>query len=238
MPVAVRHVRFDGPVAVIGDVHGRADLLDRLLERVGPMPVVVCGDLCDRGPDTCGVLDRLVERGAVGVLGNHDTWLAGWAGGEGFDTLALSAMMGGEATLRSYGVEGRTPRQVEAQAWRVPRPHVELLRTLAVALDLEVGGTRFWVVHAGVAPHVDVAGVTVAEVVPHLARTQPATLLWSSTDPAVTLPVDRPVIMGHVPQRRPRDLGHVIAVDTGCGTTPWGELTAVILPERRFVTVG
>ena len=234
--MSVRRVVFDRPVAVIGDIHGRLDHLDRLLAKLGGLPIVVAGDLCDRGPDTRGVIDRLIERGAVGVMGNHDEWLLAWANGEGFDTMALSPMMAGGATLASYGVEGRTPSGVEAQAWRVPSAHREFLRGLAVALDLVVCGSQWWVVHAGIAPHVEVAGLILEEVVPHLARTQRSTLLWSSTDPAVTLPVDRPVIMGHIVQREPYDGGHVLAIDTGCGTTPGGYLTAVVLPERRFVT--
>ena len=43
--------------------------------------------------------------------------------------------------------------------------------------------------------------------------------------------------MGHMCQVEPIDLGHVIAIDTGCGTTdPWS-LTALLLPEREFLTV-
>lgn len=62
-------------------------------------------------------------------------------------------------------------------------------------------------------------------------------LRWPSTEPEMMLPVDRTVIMGHVPQRKAVDTGELIALDTGAGTcAPW-KLTAVILPERRFVSV-
>ena len=226
---------YDRPVAVIGDIHGRIDHLDRLLARLGDVPIVVCGDLCDRGPDTRAVIDRLIERGAVGVRGNHDEWLIAWAGGEGFDTMALNPMMSGEATLRSYGVIKQTAREIEAEAWRVPTAHRDWLRGLAIVADLEVQGSRWWVIHAGISPSIDLAGVAVDGVVPHLAVHHRASLLWSATDPEMALPVDRPVIMGHVPQRRPRDHGHCLAIDAGCGTTRDGYLAAVVLPERRFV---
>lgn len=104
----VRAVDLPGPVAVIGDIHGRRDLLDALLARLGDMPIICVGDVCDRGPDTRGVLDRLIERRALGVFGNHDLWLAAWASGEGFDRLALG--IGGAATLASYGVTATRPR--------------------------------------------------------------------------------------------------------------------------------
>lgn len=227
----VRRVAFDGPVAVIGDLHGRADLLDALLARLGDLPLVVVGDVCDRGPDTRGVLDRLVARGAIGVLGNHDLWLAAWAAGEGFDRLALA--IGGEATLLSYGVAvADAPRRADA----VPAPHRDWLLGLSVALDLRVGATRWWVVHGGIPNDVDLAGTPLADVVPRLARERPSDLLWRMNDPEGIVPLDRPLVMGHLPRREPLDAGHVIAIDTGAGK-PGGRLTAVVLPDRRFVTV-
>jgi len=83
-----------------------------------------------------------------------------------------------------------------------------------------------------------VVGVAPDQVVPHLAAHHAAALLWSSAGPRDTLPVDRPVVMGHVVLGRPLDAGWVVGLDTGCGTVPGGALSAVILPERRFVTVG
>ena len=95
-------IEATGPVAVIGDIHGRADLLARLLAQLGEMPVFVVGDVCDRGPDTREVIEQLVARGARGVRGNHEDWLCQFVDGRGFDSVALNAMFGGAATLRSY----------------------------------------------------------------------------------------------------------------------------------------
>lgn len=228
---------FDRPVAVIGDVHGRADLLESLLARLPKdMPIVHTGDLCDRGPDARKVFDILIARGAVGVRGNHEEWLIALATGQGFDSAALSAMMGGRATLDCYGIEGRHPGAIEAQAWRIPSAHRDFLAALPFALDLTVCGETYWVVHAGVSPSVEIGAASFAEVVPWLAAHKPSALLWTQTQPEDTLPVDRTVIMGHIPLRRPRDAGHVIAVDTGCGVFPDAPLSAVILPDRRFVS--
>jgi serine/threonine protein phosphatase 1 len=236
MNPTVLKVRHPGPVAVIGDLHGRADLLHALLDALGDLPLVVVGDVCDRGDDTRGVIERLVDRGAVGVLGNHDEWLAAWANGEGFDRLALSPMMSGDATLRSYGVEGRSTAEIESQRWRVPEPHRRWLAGLAVAIDLEAQGARYWVVHAGIPASAD-GTLPPDRLVPTYAEQHRATLLWSAHGPERTATTDRTVVMGHCPRTTPVDLGHVIAVDTGCGTLPTGALTAVVLPERRFVTV-
>jgi hypothetical protein len=75
----------DGPLDVIGDVHGELDALETLLTRLGydrrgdhPLKrrLVFLGDLVDRGPDSPAVLDRvqqLIARGsAQSILGNHE----------------------------------------------------------------------------------------------------------------------------------------------------------------------
>jgi serine/threonine protein phosphatase 1 len=224
---------------VIGDIHGCRDLLERLLARLGDMPVLVLGDVVDRGSDARGVVDALVARGASGVLGNHEEWLLAWLRGEGFDSFALKYWMGGDATLASYGVAGRTPRLVEAETWRVPAEHRAWLESLALVVDLDVQGERYWLIHAGIPSHLDLTGVPVRGVVPWIVEHHPRTLRWSVTRPDDAIPADRCVVMGHVPLAEPVDLGHVIAIDTGAGTlADEGRLTAVVLPDRRFVTVG
>jgi hypothetical protein len=76
---------FDGPIDVIGDVHGEVVALHELRRRLGydergrhphGRRLVFVGDLGDRGPDSPGAVEwirELVERGrAQAVLGNHD----------------------------------------------------------------------------------------------------------------------------------------------------------------------
>ena len=75
----------DGPLDVVGDVHGELDALHALLGHLGydadghhpdGRHLVFVGDLCDRGPDSPGVIAlvrRLVESGrALATLGNHE----------------------------------------------------------------------------------------------------------------------------------------------------------------------
>ena len=232
------HARFERSAAVIGDVHGRLDLLERLLAELPEgIPLVVLGDLCDRGgPDTAGVIELLIARGAVGVRGNHEEWLIAWLNGEPFDP-SICSIMGGVPTLRSYSIEGYDSAEIDAARSRVPEAHRRWLSALPVALDLEVAGERYWVVHAGVSCTPYLGAMPREQIVPYLAAHSPEELLWPKQDPARMVPLDRTVIMGHVPQAEVRDLGHVIAVDTGSGR-PGGRLSAVILPERRAVTVG
>lgn len=227
-------IEHPGTAAVIGDIHGRVDHLERLLRRLPRgAALVVAGDICDRGPSTREVIDLLIERGATGARGNHDEWLIAWASGRGFDRYTLG--MGAEATLTSYGSVGRDEAEVSAEYQLVPRPHLAWLESLGTAVDLRVGGEQYWVVHAGIPGSVSFAGLRAEAVVPHLVRHHAHDLLWSFNDPGAMPPVDRPVIMGHRVLRQPLDLDHVIAIDTGCGVRGDGYLTAVVLPDRRFV---
>jgi len=81
---AVRSL-FDGPLDIIGDIHGELGALQSLLKKLdyddrGRHPegrrLVFVGDLIDRGPDSPGVLRtimRMVEAGnAQCILGNHE----------------------------------------------------------------------------------------------------------------------------------------------------------------------
>lgn len=75
----------EGPLDIVGDVHGEYDALLAILRELGYEPsgthpahrkLVFVGDLCDRGPDSIrviGLVQRLVESGkALAVLGNHE----------------------------------------------------------------------------------------------------------------------------------------------------------------------
>ncbi len=66
-----------GPTLVVGDVHGCAEELAALLERVRPGRLVLLGDLFTRGPDPAGVWALIRDWRAEAVLGNHDAWLLG-----------------------------------------------------------------------------------------------------------------------------------------------------------------
>ena len=93
----------------IGDIHGCSLALESLLDAIQPRlddTIITLGDYVNRGPDSRGVLDRLIELerrcALIPILGNHDqTFLAALAG----EPRALSDLldMGGGPTLTSYG---------------------------------------------------------------------------------------------------------------------------------------
>ncbi len=115
-------------IYAVGDIHGHLQELDRaqsLIERDGgaDAQVVFLGDYTDRGPDSAGVLDRLVAGRDEGrpwlfCKGNHDRMFLRFLsqGRENDPQIKsgkswLNRALGGSATLGSYGLSG------EAQAF-------------------------------------------------------------------------------------------------------------------------
>jgi serine/threonine protein phosphatase 1 len=124
----------------IGDIHGCLRAFDALLEAVSPQPddlLIALGDHVDRGPDSRGVLDRLIALHAGGRLialrGNHDVMMLEAHTAD--DPLWLA--VGGKQTLRSYGIpDDRIEALLEDHDWfdeldellaAVPTRHWEFL---------------------------------------------------------------------------------------------------------------
>lgn len=126
----------------IGDIHGAADALDRLLERLraeyDAPDFWFVGDLVNRGPDSLGVLRRVRDLGdqALTVLGNHDLSLLALAQRE--DALA-KAKPGLRAILEA-------PDRDELLDWLRHRPLMHRDQTLGWTM-----------VHAGIPPQWSVA---------------------------------------------------------------------------------
>lgn len=84
MPHAVQPL-FDGPIDLVGDIHGEIEALDALLSQLGyshsgkhsqGRRLVFCGDLIDRGQDSPATVGRVAEIVDAGngqaVIGNHE----------------------------------------------------------------------------------------------------------------------------------------------------------------------
>ena len=158
-------VNADAPVAIaaIGDIHGEAELLRTTLEgladlerRNGVSPIIYfLGDIVDRGPDSCGALDLVIEtiasrRGSRLLLGNHDDWLMQFLINDlPDDEIANWLDQGGAETLYSYGLRARALPDDARNAILAAHPaHLPLLRSASI---LEQAG-RFAFAHAGVDP--------------------------------------------------------------------------------------
>lgn len=227
-------------IYAIGDIHGQFEKLrhahaliaaDR--ERVGDgaAPVVHIGDLCDRGPDTKGVLDFLIagqQAGAPWVVlkGNHDRMFSLFLQDPAQRDPGLRAELdylhpriGGLETLASYGVDvsaGRSFADVHEEAReKVPARHRTFLETLPLS---HAPGPVFFC-HAGIRPGVALDAQTEDD------------LLWIR-DEFLTSKADHGalVVHGHTPVDRVTHYGNRVNIDTGAG---YGhDLSAVVIEGR------
>lgn len=148
-------------IYVIGDIHGRADLLRDLHGRIDAdwraRPAerrleVYLGDYVDRGPDSAAVIALLRERATqcriMPLVGNHEAMLLHFLDGRVSDRDWLA--FGGAATALSYGVNPvREPILSAALSRAVPLEDVKFLRALQPSFRY---GPYFFA-HAGVVPN-------------------------------------------------------------------------------------
>jgi serine/threonine protein phosphatase 1 len=215
---------------VVGDIHGRLDRLESLFEAlpVWPDQFVFLGDYIDRGPDSKAVIDRLLalaqEVECVFLRGNHEDMALDVLDQGNHYEPEIWEMNGGLQTIRSYLKDARRgglPLHGR-DAWRasLPPSHAQFLRD--TALYHETPDLVF--VHA----RINAEGPQ---------RTPPEVLLWERIEsPLLSMGYGKRVICGHTPFPEPMIGPDWINLDTGCGKWEGAVLSALMLPEGRFVS--
>ena len=226
-------VQSDSLVYAVGDVHGRVDLLEPLVEKIlndvlqtqdagaPPPEVVFIGDVIDRGPDSAAVLEMLTaietwpEIKPVFLSGNHEEMLLGFLEDPAANKRWLR--YGGYETLLSYQLDLKgdlfdddNVQQVAVELANVMGAHVDLLKRF---VRYHRNGNMYFV-HAGADP------------------TQPVesqssqTLVWGEK-----LDETKPrrdgmwIVHGHTVVEKPVVRGGRISIDTGAYLS--GALTAL-----------
>ncbi len=194
----------------IGDIHGCSTALDALLKVIRPRlddTIVTLGDYINRGPDSRGVIEKLIELKErcrlVPLLGNHEEMLFEALA----DTYPLDDFLGvgGDATLNSYG-----PDLVLSL---IPDDHLRFLKS---CLDFHETDRHIFV-HASYDPDFPMGDQTTT------------ILRWEPIGNSVPEPhtSGKTVIAGHTSQKNGEilDLEHVKVIDTYCYGGGW--LTAL-----------
>lgn len=224
----------------VGDIHGRADLLETLLQQIAAdgarhpeaaKRLIYLGDYVDRGPASSAVIDMVLNDGPPGfevvpLMGNHEEMMLRFQ-----EDLAVGRtwmMNGGDATLRSYGIEPPSMfagtalfRHAQQQfAERLPAGHKTFLETLAVS---HTEGDYLFV-HAGVRP-----GVA-------LDKQRTEDLLWIRDEfLSSNAEFGRIVVHGHSISPTPELRRNRIGIDTGAFMSD--RLTCLVIEgtERSFL---
>lgn len=223
---------------VIGDIHGRLDLLEDLLAKIhaelqrNPSArtlLVFVGDLVDRGPASAQVMERLRTYRREGIetvfiLGNHEEVLLRILKGEAAFVPSW-LQFGGRECLESYGVEANgidqtAPEElIELVRIAVPANHVEFLESF-------VDSCRFGdylVVHAGIRP-----GVEIEQQLQSDLRWIREPFLSDERDHGLV------VVHGHTITSEVEEIPNRIGIDTGAYRT--NVLTALAIEgESRWV---
>ena len=228
-------------IYAIGDIHGRLDLLDELLQMVRrdnemrvPLErhtLIFLGDYIDRGAQSRGVIERLLTGMPDGfericLKGNHEDFLLRSLSDP--DIVPLWMINGGVETLASYGVirrdqpgiPRRAPYLGPALEKALPPEHLEFFRQLPIMVTF--GDYLF--VHAGVKPGVPLDGQDDYDCLfirePFLNARG-----W----------LGKMIVHGHTPVGEPEIKSNRIGIDTGGFFS--GRLTALRLEgtERGFL---
>jgi len=228
-------------IYAVGDIHGRLDLLRELYGRIdrdsddadGPSTIVFLGDYVDRGPDSAGVIDFLLNEvdprfSPVFLKGNHeDLWR------RFLDQPALGPTWfatGGVMTVVSYGIrEGLAGQSADfaAIAGRLRDTMPAAHHAFLDGLEFNHRSGDYVFAHAGIRPRVPVD------------RQDPEDLMWIRREfLSATEFGGLCVVHGHSQVTEAVDLPHRIALDTGAYHS--GRLTCAVLEggNRRFMSTG
>jgi serine/threonine protein phosphatase 1 len=199
----------------IGDIHGCSAALRALVATIQPTAddtLVPLGDYVDRGPDSRGVIDLILDLEkrcpVVPLLGNHELMLLDAVHNP--RDLAPWLECGGDTTVRSYG----------GRLGNMPPEHLEFIHRCKRYFEIP---THFFV-HANYAADIP------------LDEQHDLLLFWEHLHFHFPAPHDngKTAIVGHTAQKTAEvlDLGHVICLDTYCHGGGW--LTALEVESGKI----
>ncbi len=194
-------------ILAIGDIHGHSIAFDTLIAAVKPRledVIVTLGDYVDRGPDSQGVINRLIALHETGQLvalrGNHELMML--RSRYCAEDKARWHKSGGKETLASYSKSGKS------QEIHIPDEHWHFIENVCV--DWWESDEHFFV-HANAASHLSL-------------NDQPEyNLFWERFNNPMPHFSGKTMVCGHTSQKsgKPINVGHAICIDTRIYDEGW-----------------
>lgn len=203
----------------VGDIHGSSVALDALMEVVQPTPadlLVFLGDYVDRGPDSKGVIDRLISwqqsLRMVCLRGNHELMMV--RARRDRTELKMWLSVGGMEAVNSYAQNGRTSLDA------VPSEHWQFL---------EEGLYDYFETDTHLFVHANLYSEYPMEEQPELM------LFWEFLAEPVRHESGKIMVCGHSTQRtgKPRAWPTTVCIDTGA-YSPRGWLTCLDVTSQKY----
>lgn len=211
---------MNGRLIAIGDIHGCHQEFAELLAKLDLAKedrLILLGDLVNRGPDSCKVIDLAREHKALSLLGNHELRL-------------LNFRRTGDTKFVKES-DGETSEKLRPEDW----DYLEAMPLTHHEPELD-----FVFVHGGFLPSQpwqkqSANVVTRIQVIdrdgePRKRADVPDAPAWADLWSGPPF-----VVYGHTPRPEIYKLKWSVGIDTGC--VMGGHLTAFELPEKRFTQV-
>ena len=238
-PIDTARIPDGNRVYAIGDIHGRNDLLQILIEKIiaddrnaekAESQIIFLGDLIDRGPDSASVIETAMDlKEKLGdvrfLMGNHEeVYLAAATGDE--KSVRFFNRIGGKETILSYDISMKEFMELDmAELAAVlpnlfPAEHVDFVSKFED--QIIIGDYAF--VHAGIKPGVP------------LAEQKQKHLRWIREDFLDERgSFEKVIVYGHTISENVVEKGNRTGIDTGAYYSD--KLTALVLEggERRYL---
>lgn len=196
---------------VVGDIHGHSRALDAILnivELAPPAQLTFLGDYVDCGPDTRGVLDRLMALDpniTTMLFGNHELMLLHSIANAAVEQEWLQC--GGGATLQSFGVDSVRD---------IPDKYIDWLYRCRNYQET----AEYVFVHAGADPAIA------------MSEQSYENLFWKHVVSPIQLSSGKTLVCGHTPRAELCKTLGFLGIDTGIARGGW--LSCVELTSQTY----
>lgn len=222
---------------IVGDIHGRLDKLNNLLKEINfnkdADVIYFLGDYIDRGDNSKGVLDKIIELCNHGcakcILGNHDYNLIQ---ATNHKRKTLSNLLFDQYVKYEGSETWNSYNQNNEELYK----HVSFLSELPLRrIVTNKYGTIFHLVHAGFNPNKSINHQSLDDLI--WDRTLAEMTYYQKSVNIQGIPNDSYIVMGHSYfSETPILFQNKILLDTGCGYKN-GLLTAFDIDTMEWISV-